>query len=677
MTTHCPSPFPLRSSAPLGVQSYKFKVPSFLISLALLASWRLALLLFLPMPPVFVSRWTHYAGQAALLLLLLPRLAVATASPWTERPGPRPATWMQDQWQAPLPPEVPWDGKSQQLIVPDDDPWITPSERTGLTATPSYEETVAWLENLAAAAPELRMVSLGKSYEGRDIWMVVASADRAFTPAALKAAGKPTLLAQAGIHPGEIDGKDAGLMLLRDMTVKGTRAKLLEGANFLFVPILNIDGHERSSPYGRINQRGPVETGWRTNARNLNLNRDYAKLDTPELRAVIRIISQWEPDLYLDLHVTDGIDYQYDITFGYTGAHGLSPNIAAWLDRNLAPALNQDLKAMGHIPGPLIFAVDDQDPAKGLVAGTAGPRYSNGYGDARHLPTVLVENHSLKPYRQRVLGTYVLLESALRTLAKYGKQLRRATVADRTRQPERIPLTWKVPAPPAGGPEQVEFLGIQWRTVPSEISGGDRIEYTGQPVTLTVPYYKYTEPVVTVTRPRAYWIPPAWPEVIERLALHSIYMETIARPREVVVEQYRLSEVNLAEEPFEGHVPVTAVARPERRTVTFPPGSVRVPTDQPLGDLAILLLEPDSPDSFFQWGFFLGILQRTEYMEDYVMEPLARRMLDRDPALKRAFEKRLAEDANFAADPQARLMWFYERTPYLDDSWRLYPVGRE
>ncbi len=555
-----------------------------------------------------------------------------------------------------------------------DDPWVTPAERTGLTATPTYAETVTWLQRLVEAAPELSMVSLGRSPEGRDIWMVVASAEGAFTPATLKASGKPTLLAQAGIHPGEIDGKDAGLMLLRDMTVKSTKTKLLSGANFLFVPILGVDGHERSSLYGRINQRGPVEMGWRTNARNLNLNRDYSKLDTPEIQAIVRVINQWEPDLYLDLHVTNGIDKQYDITFCYNGQQSWSPGIAAWLEKRLTPALNQDLKAMGHIPGPHIFARDRRDLSRGVVASTAGPRYSNGYGDARHLPTVLVESHSLKPYRQRVLGTYVLLESSLRTLAKYGRQLRRAVTADRARQPERVPLTWKVPD---AKPDEIEFLGVQWETTPSDISGGDRINYTGQPVTLTVPYIKYNEPEVSVTRPRAYWIPPSWPEVIDRLSRHGIYLETIAEPREVVVELARLSEVNLADEPFEGHVPVTAVARFERRTVTFPAGSVRVPTDQPLGDLAVLLLEPDSPDSFFQWGFFLEVLQRAEYVEGYVMEPLARRMLDRNPTLKRAFEKKLTEDDDFAADPRARLMWFYERTPYFDDRWRVYPVGRE
>ncbi|UCD36761.1 MAG: M14 family metallopeptidase [Fidelibacterota bacterium] len=585
-----------------------------------------------------------------------------------------PISAQDDPWSAPLPPELPWDGKSQSLMVGKEDPWVTPAELTGLTNTPSYDETVAWLQKLTAAAPELTMISLGKSHEGRDIWMVVASADMTFTPAALKATGKPILLAQAGIHSGEIDGKDAGLMLLRDMTVRDTKAKLLKEASFLFVPVLSVDGHERSSPYSRINQRGPVESGWRTNARNLNLNRDYSKLDTPELRAVIRAINQWEPDLYLDLHVTDGIDYQYDITFGYNGTHALSPSIAAWLDKRLTPALNKDLRNMGHIPGPLVFAVNNLNPAEGIVSWTAPPRFSNGYGDIRHLPTVLVENLSLKPYKQRVLGNYVVLESSLRTLAKYGKQLRRAVRTDRTREPQQVHLTWRVPDTP---PEKIEFLGVGWRTVASDISGQDRIEYTGKPVNITVPYISYTEPDITVTRPQAYWIPPAWTDVIERLVYHGIYTETMTEARAVEVDMLRLSQVEYGEGPYEGRLRVTAAADAERTSVTFPLGTVRVPTDQPLGDLAIYLLEPDSPDSFFQWGFFLEVLQRSEYVEAYVMEPLAARMLDRDPVLRQAFERKLAEDPGFAADPQARLEWFYQQTPYFDQQWRLYPVGIE
>ena len=577
-------------------------------------------------------------------------------------------------WTAPLPPAPPWNGASQSLIAAADDPWITPSERTGLTATPSYDETVAWLQKLADTAPEVQLVSIGISHERRDIWMAVVSAELVFTPAALKATGKPTLLAQAGIHSGEIDGKDAGMMLLRDMTVKGTKAKLLNDANFLFIPILSVDGHERSSRYGRINQRGPVESGWRTNARNLNLNRDYSKLDTPEIRAVVQVINQWDPDLYLDLHVTDGIDYQYDITFGYSEENGYSPDITTWLDRRLTPALNKDLAAMGHIPGPLIFAVDDMDPSKGLETWTAWPRFSSGYGDIRHLPTVLVENHSLKPYNQRVLGTYILLESTLQTLGKYGRALRRAVIADRARQMEEVPLSWTIPE---GTPPQVEFLGIAWELFDSPISGGKVIRYTGEPVTLMVPNVRHVEPDVVVPRPKAYWIPPAWAGVIERLALHGIYTEVISEPRTVMVYMHHLDDVETGPVPYEGHMRIRATSTLKGQSVTYAAGSVRVPTDQPLGDLAIALLAPQSTDSFFQWGFFAEVLQRTEYVEEYVMEPLAARMLEQDPALREAFETRLREDPDFAGDSQQRLRWFYEKTPYFDQQWGVYPVGIE
>lgn len=577
-------------------------------------------------------------------------------------------------WSAPLPPAPAWDGKSQALMVDADDPWITPSERTGLTATPSYAENVAWLKKLAAAAPEVQLISIGTSHEQRDIWMVIVSAEQVSTPAALKSTGKPTLLAQAGIHSGEIDGKDAGLMFLRDLTVKGTKTNLLKDANFLFIPILNVDGHERSSRYGRINQRGPVESGWRTNARNLNLNRDYAKLDTPEMRAVIQVLNQWDPDLYLDLHVTDGIDYQYDITFGYNGQTGHSPGIANWLDQRLTPALNKDLTAKGHIPGPLIFANNDLDPTDGIVTWTAPPRFSSGYGDVRHLPTVLVENHALKPYHQRVLGTYVLLESTMKTLGKYGKSLRKAVTAERARQMEAVPLSWKIPD---GPPEQVEFLGIRWEIADSPISGQKVIRYSGQPITLGVPNLMYVEPDIVVPRPRAYWIPPAWSDVIERLAMHGIYTETLTKPRTVIVLLHHLTDIELGAEPYEGHLQVSAASTLERLQVAYPPGSVRVPTDQPLGDLAIALLEPKSADSFFQWGFFPEILQSAEYVEGYVMEPLAARMLQQDPSLRDAFAARLQEDPDFAADPQKRLQWFYERTPYFDRQWRYYPVGIE
>jgi hypothetical protein len=571
-----------------------------------------------------------------------------------------------------LPPLPRWDGASRQLMVPASDPWVTPSERSSLRETPTYDETVAYLRRLVAAAPQLKMVSLGKSPEGRDIWMVIASKERVFTAEALKR--KPVLFAQGGIHAGEIDGKDAGLMLLRDMTVRGTKKELLDSVNFLFVPIFNVDGHERTSRFSRPNQRGPEVSGWRTTAQNYNLNRDYMKGDTAEMQAMLRALRTYDPDLYLDLHVTDGADYQYDITFGFSGEGAHSPSIASWLTTAYRPAVTSGLQQMGHIPGPLVFGIAGDDVSKGIADGTSQPRLSHGYGDARHMAAVLLENHSLKPYDQRVLGTYVFLEQSLRALAANGDALRRATSEDRARNAMQVTTTWKRSDGPA---PMIDFLGIEARPQLSGVSGDVRWEYTGRPVTLRIPYFKSTQPATFVTRPAAYWVPASWPDMIAKLDLHGIRYERIAAPREVDVEMLRLTEPKFDTQQFEGHVRVSATPVAERRRERFPAGSVRVPTDQPLGTLAVLLLEPASPDSLFQWGFLNAILSPTEYIEPYAIEPMAEKMLADDPKLAEEFRQKLASDDAFRSSATERLRWFYEKTPYFDQRARLYPVGRE
>lgn len=576
--------------------------------------------------------------------------------------------------RAVLPPELPWTGRSETLARPASDPWVTPSEASGLATTPRYDETVAWLQKLVAATPELRLTSIGTSPEGRRIWMVIASRDRAFTPRDALASGKPIVLAQAGIHAGEIDGKDAGLMLLRDMTVGGTARDLLDQAILLFVPIFNVDGHERFSPFTRINQRGPIEGGWRVNARGLNLNRDYAKLDTEEMRAMVGVIDEWRPHLYLDLHVTDGADYQADITYGFNGPAHFSPAIGTWLQEVATPAIDADLRAMGHHPSGLMQFVAEGDPVKGVHGWWAEPRFSNGYGDVRHLPTILLENHSLKPYRQRVLGTRVFLESVLRLAGRERASLTTAIDADAAARRDPVVLEW-TPDPSRTRP--IEIGAVSSATRRSAVTGADVLEWTGTPETRTVPFRPMDTPGRTVRRPAAYLVPPAWREVTERLASHGIRTEVLNEPQTLEVEMYRLPEAKPSAAGFEGRVLVEAGTPVlERRRETFPALTVRVPTDQPLGDLAIALLEPHAPDAFFRWGFFLTVLQPTEYAEAYIMVPTAEKMLAEDPALKAAFEKRLAEDAQFAASPRARLRWFYERTPYADERVRLYPVAR-
>lgn len=576
-----------------------------------------------------------------------------------------------------LPPAPAWHGASEALVVKPDHPWITPSEKTGLTDSPNYDETLAYLTRLSQASPLIKLVTFGQTAQGRDLYVVVASKEGANNPDALQKSGKPSLLAQAGIHSGEIDGKDAGLMLLRDIAFGG-KAALLDKANFLLVPIFNADGHERSSEFNRPNQRGPVHQGWRTTAQNLNLNRDYMKVDSPEMQSMLDLINAWSPALYLDLHVTDGVDYQYDITFGFNGENGdfaWSPKTAAWLDSVFKPIAYAALEKQGHIPGPLVTATNNRDLAQGITGGVTPPRYSNGYGDLRHIASMLVENHSLKSYKQRVLGTYVLLEACLQVLSAHGTELQAAIGADEDARPAKLQMNWTTKDAPTA---EVDFKGIAYEEYLSPVSGANEVRWLGTPKLFPKLKVQLARSDVTVARPKAYYVPVTKPEVIDRLRAHGIALEELDEPKTVTVEMDRLVAPKAATEPFEGHYPLTisGVTR-ESRKETFPSGSVRVPTDQPLGDLAITLLEPESDESLLAWGFFYEILQRTEYIEGYAIEPLARQMLAADPKLKTEFEQKLKTDAAFARDSEARLRWFYERSPFSDERYLLYPVGIE
>ena len=576
--------------------------------------------------------------------------------------------------QAFLPPAPAWDGPSRAMLRGAADPWVTAFEADAAhDFSPNYADTRAWFDRLDAASDLIRIEQFGTSPEGRPIYAVIASKDgAAFDPS------KPVLLAQAGIHPGEIDGKDAGMMLLRDIAFYG-KDGLLDRANLILIPILSVDGHERAGAYSRPNQRGPRIQGWRHTATNQNLNRDFMKLDQAEMQAVMGLIHKYKPDLYVDIHVTDGIDYQYDVTFGYNGEDGVwsrSPAIAKWLDAAFKPAMYAALEAQGHIPGELVFAIDDRDPKKGLNDGGLGERFSNGWGSAAHIPTILIENHSLKPHEQRVLGTYVFLEQALTLLAEKSGELRAAIAADRALRPAELPANFDSDETPS---HTRPFKGIRYETFDSVASGRPEIRWLGQPDAelWPMPFYG-SHPTLTLKRPSAYWVPSYRQDVIERLRVHGVQMETLDTPRTVAVDMLRLVDPKVSGRTNEGHVPISvSEVRPEAHDWTFPIGSVRVSTDQPMGDVAILLLEPQSNESFFAWGMFPEVLNRVEYIEAYAIAPLAEEMLAADPALKAAFEAELAADPAFAADGDARLAWFYERTPFYDQRYRLYPVGRE
>jgi len=564
-----------------------------------------------------------------------------------------------------LPPVRPWSGRSERLLVKPDDKWITPAEAAGFQTTPRYAEVKAWLERLAAASPLLTIHPFGRTGEGRELLYVRASKGG---PA------KPVVLVQAGIHSGEIDGKDAGLMLLRDIALRG-KDHLLDHIDLVFVPIYNLDGHEQLSAWNYPHLRGPAEKGRDSNARNINLNRDYAKADAPETRAMVGLLRELDPLLYIDCHVSEGFDMQYDVTFTYAGwgTYARHRATADWLQGCFGPAVTQALTKAGHTPTIYPSPIDTREPTKGIRYSPEGPRYSTGYGDFIGVPTVLVENHMLKPYRQRVLGTYVLLEAALKIAAQDAGRIAAAKATDRASRPTELLTRW-MPAPqPIGWVEQ--FKGIAFDTYLSPASGRLEQRWTGQPITFRMPIIGQ-RPTESVQLPKAWWVPAAQTEVLDRLRLHGITFETIATPRTLPLDQVRLVDPKLLP-PSEGRVPLIATFVHELGEQTWPAGSVRVPADQPNGLLAAALLEPESQDSFLAWGFFPEMLSPVPNTDAFVLAALGERMLATEPQVKAAFEAKLRAEPAFAADPSARLAWFYAHAGPGHPYYLQYPIARE
>ncbi len=574
--------------------------------------------------------------------------------------------------------------------------WRTPAEISNYRTTPDYAETLAYLDRVAAAAPgQVKIENFGKTGEGRDLKIVIVSKDGVFDPAAIHASGRAILLVQNAIHAGEMDGKDACLALLRDLVINKSKAALLDHVVLVFIPVYNIDGHERRSPYNRINQNGPEIIGWRGNGSNLNLNRDYMKADAPETRAFLKMFHRWMPDFFVDDHVTDGADFQYDVTFSIDATPDVAPATAQWIRESVTPDLEKQVDAAGHVAFPtLIDLVDENDPAKGLSMMQNPPRFSTGEMILENRPGLLVEIHMLKDYRTRVTGNYEILSALLNVMNRDTAKLialNRTADADAAKLGSHALGNAHFPLAIGWGDSStpVLFRGYQYKRTLSEISGTMWVSYSHEPWNATLPRYDDAKVIAWTTPPAAYIIPPQWTHVIDVLAAHDVAMLHTSAAWTGKVERYKCSGMEWQGPPFEGRHPIFhgegAGAEPGRfgtcvlttDTVTFPAGSAVVSLDQRLSKVAIQWLEPEAPDSALRWGFFDSIFEQREYGEPYVLEKLARENMAKDPALKAEFEHRVESDPRFAANPWARLEFFYDRSPWGQAN-RVgeYPVGR-
>jgi len=559
-------------------------------------------------------------------------------------------------------------------------PLTTEAERSDFRRTGRYDEVVQLCGDFERAYPgRVRCLRFGTTPEGRPMLALVASAEGTLDAATARARKRPVILAQAGIHAGEIEGKDALFIFLRELLAGRAAPGALERVTAVLVPVFNIDGHERRSPHNRPNQRGPEEMGFRGTGQNLNLNRDYVKADAPEMRAMQALLREWDPVVMIDLHTTDGARFRHDLSVQVSpeAARGDSLDRPA---RLLSTAVQARLTALGHLPLEFYpsFRVDD-DPTSGFDLEDAPPRFSDRYMAARNRLGVLVETHSWHTYGERVAASRDALIAIFERAAADGEFWRRAADAADAEAArlagKDVPLLFEA----VGPPRMVDFQGYAYKVATSTLTGAPWITYDERkPQVWQVPLYHRQKPKISVRAPRVgYLVPPAWaPVVAPLLALHGVRHEVLPAARaNAEVSAYAIRELEF-EPPFEGRTAAKIVGewKPARRDVAA--GTLFVPIDQPAARLVLHLFEPSAPDSFAGWGFFNAAFQAKEYIDAYVLEEDARGMLARDPALKADYERRLREDASFAASPEQRLRYFRERHPSFETSTRSVPILR-
>jgi hypothetical protein len=561
------------------------------------------------------------------------------------------------------------------------DSWLTFYEHSGMKATPRYSETIDFLKRLDLESNKLTLGSFGTSPQQRDLVYALYDRDGLTNPEEIRSKGRIILMVEACIHSGESEGKDAMLVLLRDLIIKHQNEDLFNHVSLLFIPIFNVDGHERFGKFGRINQNGPTEMGWRTTAQNLNLNRDFLKADTPEMRAWLSLYNKWLPEFFIDTHTTDGADYQYVLTYGIETSGNMDQSLTDWQKNIYLPDVQHHMDMEKMPIFPYVYFRNWHDPRSGLLSGVAGPMFSQGYTAMRNRPGLLIETHMLKAYQPRVESTKEMILATLAVLSKeYQNLIKLIQEADTYTASEEFrhhdfPLHFQIDMTDSS---LILFKGVEYEVTKSDLTGGDWFKYDNtKPIDMYLPIFEKVNPTSLIHLPEAYIIPAEWQDIIERLKFHGIRMETIQIEVSKEVETYVFTENEWQKTPYEGRFRMSKIKYDKKGSViSYPPGSVIVPMNQPLAKIIAHMLEPDGNGSFLEWGFFNQIFEQKEYAESYVMEPLARKMLDTVPGLRTEYEHKLQSDSLFAKDSWEQLNWFYSKTPWWDTHHKVYPIGR-
>jgi hypothetical protein len=542
--------------------------------------------------------------------------------------------------------------------------------------TLTYHEAIACYEKLAAAHPNIfRLSTVGNTDAGYPLHVAVLNTSGEFDPEKIRRSGKRILLINNGIHPGEPEGIDATVLLLRDYLSKPELQKSLEQLVIVAIPVYNIDGCLNRGSFSRANQNGPESYGFRGNARNYDLNRDFLKCDSRNARTFNEIFTDWLPDVFVDNHTSNGADYQYTMTLIATQHNKLEAPLGDFLQNTMLPALYAD---MANRNWEMIPYVDSpkETPDSGIVGFCDYGRYSTGYAALWNTIGFMPETHMLKPFKDRLWSTYHFMDAVVQFMARHIPQIRdaRTQAWETTRKKQQFALDYAMDQKQH---DDITFKGYEAKYKPSEVSGLPRLWYDrSAPYTKKIPYYNYFVPSLTVEKPAAYLVPQAWENVIERLKINKVSMRQLTEEVELETETYFIREFE-TRNAWEGHYYHSNVQL-EKKVMKrkFGKGDWLVPTDQIANRYIIETLEPNAPDSWFAWNFFEPILMQKEYFSAYVFEDLAAQFLKDNPDVQAELDAKRAAEPAFAGNAQLQLDWVYRKSPWYEPTHRMYPVAR-
>ncbi len=563
--------------------------------------------------------------------------------------------------------------------IPPSEEWFisklkTPFEKTANT-TATYHETIAYYKRLDQQFPQMELKTYGMTDAGHPLHLAIISNDGDFDPKSIREKGKQILMINNAIHAGEPCGVDATMMWLRDVLTQEEKQKWLEHNVIIAIPMYNIGGALNRNSTTRTNQNGPASYGFRGNAKNLDLNRDFIKCDSRNAQTFNQLFNEWQPNIFIDNHTSNGADYQYTMTLITTQIDKLELSFRDYLRSRMLPKLYEDMKSRNWEMTPYVY--NTGKPNNHIMAFLDLPRYSSGYAALHNTISFMPETHMLKPFKDRVQSTYTFMDCMLQLMHEDFSSITqlKKIVSDDIKSKKSFDLNWEVDSK---NPSKVLFKGYEAAYKPSDISGEDRLYYDQtKPFEKDLPYLDKYKPTLSVNKPVAYLIPQAYHRVIDRLQWNGVKLQRLTKDQTVEAEFYRIGKVETRNFPYEGHYLHQKVAvEKEVLKRNYFKGDYVVFVDQIANRYIVETLEPQAPDSFFAWNFFDGILMQKEYYSSYVFEDLAANYLKQQPDLKKRLEAKKLEDPTFAKSGQAQLDFIYKNSPHYEPTHRLYPVAR-